>query len=415
MKKINIKLYGVLFLIISVLAVSGLNFTASKAAMGPVGQAKNHIPVCAPGAKGEANCHARVIVDNQGKPQANVTPSGYGPAQFRGAYNLTGTTATNQTIAIVDAYDHPSILSDLNTYSRQFGIPEMKSCPVSAGTPSSPCFQKVDQRGGVSYPPKNSGWALEIALDVETAHAICENCNILLVEADTAYLSDLGAAVNQAVAMGATVISNSYGANEFSGETSYDWYYNHPGVAITASTGDSGYGVSYPAASQYVTAVGGTKLNVIKNSDGTYSYGSETAWSGAGSGCSAYEPQPAFQAVLGLTGCSKRMVADVSADADPNTGAAVYSSVRNQGRKGWFQVGGTSLSAPLVAGVYALAGGVEAGVQGNSIPYSQMNYSTNLHDILSGSNGSCGSYLCGAVSGYDGPTGLGTPNTSGAF
>lgn len=259
MKYLNLKNCGVAFLAVSILAAGVLSSGPNgKAKMGPVGQANNHIPVCAPGAKGEAKCHAQVIVDEHGKPKTPSIPTGYGPAQLRGAYNLSGVTATNQTIAIVDAYDHPNILSDLNKYSTAFGLPTMQSCPVSAGTPDSPCFQKVDQRGGTSYPQTNSGWALEIALDVEIAHAICQNCNILLVEADSAYLTDLGAAVNQAVAMGATQVSNSYGANEFSTETNYDNYYNHPGVAVTVSSGDNGYGVEYPAASQYVTAVGGT-------------------------------------------------------------------------------------------------------------------------------------------------------------
>jgi len=207
--------------------------------------------------------------------------------------------------------------------------------------------------------------------------------------------------------MHADVISNSYGSGEFSGETSYDSHFNHPGIAITFSSGDNGYGVEYPASSKYVTAVGGTTLNLNSNS----TYNSETVWSGTGSGCSAFELKPTWQKD---NLCSKRTVADVSADADPNTGAAVYDSVKFQGQSGWFKVGGTSLSSPLVAAVYALAG-VPSGSSANSLPYSSGN-STNLHDIVSGSNGSCrGTYLCTGVSGYDGPTGLGTPNGLAAF
>jgi subtilase family serine protease len=364
-------------------------------------------PVCpGPAGNGETRCHARVIVDDKGNPNATTGPTGYGPAQFLGAYNLSPLTSTNRTIAIVDAYDHPNALADLNTYSKAFNIPQMASCPVSAGTTTTPCFQKVNQRGGNSYPSPNAGWALEISLDIEAAHAVCQNCNILLVESDSNSYTNLMAAVDRARIMGANVVSNSYGSSEFPSETSYDSYFNHPGIAYTVSSGDNGYGVQYPAASQYVTAVGGTTLKLSGNS-----YLSETAWGGSGSGCSLYETKPSFQTD---SGCLKRTVADVSADADPNTGAAVYDSFRYQGQKGWFKVGGTSLAAPLVAATYAL-GGVPSGVQANSLPYSSGN-SSNLHDIVIGSNGNCSpSYLCKAGAGYDGPTGLGSPSGSTSF
>jgi subtilase family serine protease len=204
--------------------------------------------------------------------------------------------------------------------------------------------------------------------------------------------------------MGAKVVSNSYGSSEFSSETQFDSHFNKNGIAFTFSSGDSGYGTSYPAASQYVTAVGGTTLNMIGNS-----YISETVWSGSGSGCSLYEPKPIWQTD---TGCTKRTIADVSAVADPSTGAAIYSSVSYLGNRGWFQVGGTSLSAPIIAGIYAL-GGVPAGSKANSLPYAQVNL---LRDITSGNNGNCNSsYLCTGVVGYDGPTGLGSPNGASAF
>jgi subtilase family serine protease len=363
-------------------------------------QAQDHRPVCpGPAAAGDARCHARVIVDAGGAPKVTVTPAGYGPAQFLGAYNIPATVSATATIAIVDAYNHPNILSDLNTYAKMYGIPQMQSCPVSGGTNTSPCFQKVDQRGGTTYPRTDAGWALEIALDVETAHAICQNCNILLVEADSSAYTNLMAAVDRARLMGAKVISNSYGSNEFSGQSGYDAHFNYPGIAFTFSSGDNGYGVSYPASSPYVTAVGGTTLNLSGNS-----YVSETAWNGAGSGCSAYETKPSFQTD---SGCSMRTVADVSADADPNTGAAVYDSVKYYGRSGWFKVGGTSLAAPIIAATYAV-GGVGSSVQANALPYA---HTGMLHDVLTGSNGTCGgSYLCTAATGYDGPTGLGSPN-----
>jgi subtilase family serine protease len=241
---------------------------------------------------------------------------------------------------------------------------------------------------------------------VQVAHAICPNCKILLVEAASNSFANLLAAEDYARAH-ADVVSNSWGAGEFNGETAYDSHFAAGPVAtaITFSSGDSGYGVEYPAASPLVTAVGGTTLKTSAAPRGW----NETAWSGAGSGCSAYEGKPTWQTDAG---CPRRTVADVSAVADPSTGVAIYDSTRYCNRgciSGWIQVGGTSLASPLIASVYALAsnGG------GASYPYSQPG---SLYDVTSGSNGSCGgSYLCSAGAGYDGPTGLGTPNGSGGF
>jgi len=365
-----------------------------------------HSPVCRGEVHGSARCHARVRINTKGSPMVTTSPSGYGPNQFLTAYGLTGIAPSDQIIAIVDAYDHPNIQSDLNTYSDTFGIPRLPACVGSITDSSVPCFQKVDQNGGQSYPKVNSGWALEIALGVEIAHAICQNCKILLVEAYSNSYSDLMAAVDRAVLMGATVVSNSYGSSEFSSETAYDSHFNHPGIAFTFSSGDSGYGTTYPAASPYVTAVGGTSLYFSTTSI------TESAWNKAGSGCSTYEPKPSWQKD---NLCPRRTIADVSADANPKTGAAVFDSVPYGGNIGWFVVGGTSLSSPIIAGVYALAGGVGAGIWGNSLPYLQGS-STNLNDIIGGKNGRCGGiYLCKAVPGYDGPTGLGTPNGVGGF
>jgi subtilase family serine protease len=407
MQVTSIKCCGIALSVLAVFFITGLGLTLATNVIGGEPNTKvNNAPVCPGEVHGYTRCHARVVVDSKGNPLVTTSPNGYGPAQFRGAYGLSGTASSSSIpiIAIVDAYDQPYILSDLNTYSSTFGVPGLPAC---SPTSPPPCFKKVDQNGGTSYPQVNSGWALEISLDVEIAHAICQNCSILLVEAYSSSYSDLMAAVDRARLMGATVISNSYGSSEFSSESAYDSHFSYTGIAITFSSGDSGYGTSYPAASPYVTAVGGTTLNI----SGT-SYISESAWSGAGSGCSAYETKPSWQTD---TGCSKRTIADVSADADPNTGAAVYDSVRYQGLKGWFKVGGTSLSSPIIASTYALAGGVSAGTWGNSIPYSLGIYLTNLRDITSGSNGTCGTYLCTAVKYYDGPTGLGTPYGTGAF
>ena len=250
--------------------------------------------------------------------------------------------------------------------------------------------------------------------------ATCPDCHILLVEANSANDADLFAAVDTAARTpGVVAISNSYGEAESSAETGSDVHFNHPGIAVTASSGDSGYGVSYPAASRYVTAVGGTSLNKASNSRGW----TETAWSGAGSGCSAYEAKPSWQHDAG---CARRTVADTSAVADPNTGVAVYDTQNScgtsafcdflieiglvAGADGWVQVGGTSASSPIIASVYALHGGSH-----NAASSVYANPGA-LFDVTSGSNGSCGgSYLCTATGGYDGPTGLGTPNGTGAF
>jgi subtilase family serine protease len=327
-----------------------------------------------------------------------ATVSGLGPAQLVSAYNLPSATAgSGQTIAIVDAMDDPTADADLGTYRSQFGL---SPCTTANG-----CFRKVNQNGAASpLPATDSGWALEISLDLDMASAICPNCHILLVEASSASFANLGTAVNQAASLGANAISNSYGGNDQRDATNSP--YNHPGIAVTASSGDSGFGVEYPASSRFVTAVGGTTLTSASNGRGW----TETAWNGAGSGCSRFNTQIAGQASAN-TGCRRRATADVSAIADPNTGVAVFDSTPFQNQSGWFVVGGTSVSSPIIAGVYALAG--NAASVNNSFPYS---HTSALFDVTSGSNGSCNpSQLCTARAGWDGPTGLGTPNGTGAF
>jgi len=359
-------------------------------------------PVCpGPAAPGFGRCHSHIITDQSGRPNVSTSPTmGYSPLQFQTAYALPSSSAgSGQTIDIVDAYDDPNIESDLGVYSSQYGLPP---CTTANG-----CFKKVNQTGGTDYPHPNQNWAAEISLDVEITHALCPNCKILLVEASTNSDANLLAAEDYAESH-ATVVSNSWGGSESSSETSssYDGHFNVIGKPITFSSGDSGYGVSYPAASQYVTAVGGTTLSL--NSDNTRK--SETVWSGTGSGCSAYEPKPSWQTD---TGCVRRTVADVAADADPNTGAAIYDSMGFQGPPGWFEVGGTSLASPIIASTYALAGNGASTVDG-SYPYKYVG-TKYLYDVTSGSNGSCGTYLCTAQAGYDGPTGNGTPNGTKAF
>jgi subtilase family serine protease len=381
--------------------------TGGSAAVAAPGSAGEYAPVCSHALPpGVAGCHAiqllnpaanwhGVHANGKGPSPATSTPSsGYFPADLQSAYGLiaaSGSVGSGQTVAIVDAYNDPYAETDLAVYRKHFELP---AC--GAG-----CFTKVNQTGGIKYPRGNSGWAQEISLDLDMVSAICPNCKILLVEASSNSLANLGTAENYAAGH-AGAVSNSYGASEFSSETGYDPYYNHPGIAITVSSGDKGYGVEYPAASQYVTAVGGTTLN---KPTPTSSW-SQIAWSGAGSGCSAYESKPSWQKDTGCT--NNRTVADVSADADPNTGVAVYDTYNTSG---WLVFGGTSVASPIVASVYALAGN---SVEYGSFPYG---HASSLFDVTSGANGSCGSYLylCTAGVGYDGPTGLGTPNGTGGF
>jgi subtilase family serine protease len=359
-----------------------------------------HHPACpGPAAAGTARCHAHILDRRSDGTAPNASsPSGYNPTDLQSAYNLPSAQGSGAIVAIVDAYDDPNAESDLAVYRSKFGL--------AACTTVNGCFRKVNQNGLTSYPRGNSGWGQEISLDLDMVSAVCAHCHILLVEANTSSLNDLGAAVNEAARLGATSISNSYGGPESSTDPSFDQtYFNHSGVAITASSGDSGYGVSYPATSQFVTAVGGTSLTRAGGARGW----AETAWSGAGSGCSAYDPKPSWQTD---TGCSRRTVADVSADADPNTGVSVYDTYGKKSQTGWLVFGGTSVSSPIIASVYALAGNAGSVTYG-SYPYS---HKSSLYDVPSGSNGSCGAtYLCTAVPGYDGPTGLGTPNSTGAF
>ncbi|MCW7942233.1 peptidase S8 [Streptomyces hygroscopicus] len=336
------------------------------------------------------------------------SPTGYGPSDLQSAYGLTDAASSNgsgETIAVVDAYDDPNAESDLAQYRSYYGLPD---CTSDNG-----CFTKVGQTGSTtSLPSTDSGWAGEISLDLDMASAVCPNCSILLVEAKSASTANLGTAVNEAVKLGAKFVSNSYGGAESSSDPTYDSkYFNHPGVAITVSAGDNGYGAEYPAASKYVTSVGGTALSTSSNSRGwTESVWNTSSTEGTGSGCSAYDAKPSWQTD---SGCSKRMIADVSAVADPATGVSVYDTYGDG--TGWVTYGGTSASAPIIAGVYALAGTPSSGSYPARFPYSAAGTSA-LNDVTDGSNGTCStSYFCTARSGYDGPTGWGTPEGVGAF
>jgi subtilase family serine protease len=392
----------------ALLGVAGLitaGAVVAQAAPSPAAAGPTSAHVCS---QAVAPHHAACLALKRTDKTANAKkkdglPSGFGPADLDSAYSLPASGGSGQTVAIVDAQDDPNAESDLATYRSTYGLP---ACTTDNG-----CFKKIDENGGTNYPSPDQGWAGEISLDVDMVSAVCPDCHILLVEATSADMNDLGTAVNQAVTQGAKFVSNSYGGSEDGSEAQSDTtYFDHPGVAITASSGDGAYsaGTSYPASSQYVTAVGGTSLTKDSSSRGW----SESVWEtssseGTGSGCSQDVAKPSWQTD---TDCTKRMVADVSAVADPATGVAVYQTY---GGNGWAVYGGTSASSPIIASVYALAGAPGSSDVPASYPYK---HTSNLNDVTSGSNGTCSpSYYCTAGTGYDGPTGLGTPNGLAAF
>jgi hypothetical protein len=327
----------------------------------------------------------------------------YTPAEVTQAYGFSKVMfgsikgdGAGQTIAIVDAYDDPKALSDLKAFDVMFGLPD-------------PVFQKVSQTGSTTaLPAANASWGLEIALDIEWAHAVAPAAKILLVEANSSYLSDLLTAVNYAATQ-ASVVSMSWGSSEFSSETAYDSYFSpqsHPGVTFVAASGDTGGRTIWPAVSPNVLGVGGTSLSISLTS-GTYSFSSETAWSGSGGGYSLYEKEPTWQLAIQNTG--RRASPDVAFDANPYTGFAVYDTY---GYSGWYQIGGTSAGAPQWAGLIAIANqgrkllGLSTLGSVASTLYSLYGsqYSADFHDITSGTAG-----RNRATTGYDLVTGLGSP------
>jgi subtilase family serine protease len=352
-----------------------------------------------------------------GQPQfSSKSPTGLSPSAVQSVYHLSGLSGTSgagagQIIAIVDAYHDPHALSDLNTWSGHYGIATLLTCtsPTQSG-----CFQQADPQG---TPSVNTGWVLEESLDIEWAHAEAPAAKIVLVEAASNSFANLFGAVLYANSIGATEVSMSWGGSEFSGESAYDSYMTHAGTFYTASSGDSGHGAGYPAASPNVIAVGGTTLNGCSGTSCT-GFTTETAWSGSGGGASAVESIPGYQSgytgtvfgasTIGLLTGGYRGIPDVSFDANPSSGVSIYDSTRYQGQSGWFTVGGTSVGAPNWAGILAAgAAAASTALQGHSAIYSG-GYITNLRDITSGSNGSCGTD-CTAGTGYDLVTGLGSP------
>jgi subtilase family serine protease len=345
----------------AVLSAQGANVNANARA------------VCPGPAFASAHCHAWVTTDSRGNPLASTSPIGLSPQTIESVYSFptSSTAGAGKTIAIVDAYDDPTAESDLSVFSSQYGLP---ACTTANG-----CFTKVNQNGGTSYPRKDGGWALEISLDVQWAHAIAPGAKILLVEASSNSFTNLLAAEDYAKSH-AEYVSNSWGGSEFSSETSYDSHFSQSGVSFFVSAGDAGLPAEYPSASRNVISVGGTTLNL----DGSGNLISETGWSGGGGGCSAYETATSAQSSFsgyGQVGCGgKRATPDVSLDADPASGVSVYDSTKYQGQSGWFRVGGTSASSPMWAGRAAVSGAnVNAAyVYGTSITF---------RDITSGNNG----------------------------
>jgi hypothetical protein len=384
-----------------------------------VGSAHASQPTLTPANAGYTHaCPAVIVVGRQScfalkrsgihSVQASLTPQaipagvGYGPSQLQSAYGLTSASTSNgagRTIALVDAFDYPSAASDLATYRSSAGLPAAN-------------FTKVNQNGQTSPLPAaaspSDDWTVEAALDMDMASAICPLCNIVLVEAQDDTSNGLFVAQNTAASK-AGYISNSWGGSESSTETSMDSsdFTHASGIVTTVSAGDSDFGVSYPATSPKVVSVGGTSLSTASNSRGW----TESVWNttpgseGTGSGCSAFEAKPSWQAALSLpAGCSNRIDNDVAADADPATGVAVFDTFNSNG--GWLEVGGTSASSPMVAAMFALGG--NAGATPAQDIYQ---HTSNFFDITSGNDGTCSpTYLCTAGTGYDGPTGIGTPN-----
>ncbi len=318
---------------------------------------------------------------------SSTNPTGLSPATIKSAYDFPTSLSAGagKTIAIVDAYNDPTAESDLGVFSTYYGLP---ACTTANG-----CFTKVNQTGGTKYPRANAGWALEISLDVQWAHAIAPGAKILLVEASSSSFANLMAAEDYAKTH-AEYVSNSWGGSEFSGESDYDSHFAQSGVSFFVSSGDSGLPAQYPSSSPNVISVGGTTLHF---SGGAFS--SETGWSKGGGGCSAYETatsaQSSFSQYTQADCTTMRATPDVSLDADPASGVAVYDSTRYNGQKGWFTVGGTSASSPMWAARSAVAGATvdSAYVYGSSISF---------RDITSGNNGAP------CLVGYDLCTGRGS-------
>ena len=356
-----------------------------------------HITVCA---GGRWSCKAHVRADEQNRIKPFATPSGLGPVDFTSAYKLSAARTSTATIAIVDAFNYPNAASDLAAYRSQFGLPP---CTVANG-----CLKIVNQTGAASPLPRNApagdDWTVEAALDLDMASAACPTCKLVLFEAADDVGNGLFVAQNAAAAMaGVVAISNSWGGPSDGTDVSLDsQFFTHTQAVNTfvasGDSGNTGSSPDYPSTSARVIGVGGTHLVKSSAARGW----TETVWSGAGSSCSKVIAKPAYQSVVPTAACTRRAASDVAAVADPNTGVAVF----NAGVGGWIVVGGTSAASPLVAAIYARYG-ISGASHDASFSYA---HTTEFFDITSGSNGRCTSALCRATAGWDGPTGIGSPN-----
>jgi hypothetical protein len=474
--------------IVSVALVASLGASGSAVAAAPPSSEYDALPVCRAPAPGHASClalalaphtdAARLRVHPRGVVRATtigtaspeacaraypacLTPTDLNDAYFPGEKPEAPTSAP-QTIALVDAYDDPDIASDLGVYDKEFGLP---SCTEANG-----CFKQVNQNGESGRPPvthseaeaeEAEGWALETSTDVEAAHAVCQTCRIVLVEAENSAYPNLIAAERTATgAFAATEVSNSWGGSEAELTENEIAAFDHPGTVITASAGDDGYlnwtqwegeplqfdEPAFPASSPDVVAVGGTRLTL----SGAGAWEGERVWNNgsegaSGGGCSLRFAAQLWQRAVAnwpAVGCeARRAVADVAADADPDSGVAVYDSVpypyeaKKTAVLKWVPIGGTSLASPIVAAMFALAGGAHGVAYPAQTLYSHLG-SSLLHDVTSGGNGDCddeyttcggsmkplspfdcgqGALICNATVGYDGASGVGTPNGIGAF
>ncbi len=406
---------------------------ASVAVFAPLAQSQQFLPLPLPrmeaGESPIAYMRPHYLLRQTSNASLSAPPtSAFAPSDIRHAYgfDLVNNQGAGQTIAIVDAYDDANIEADLGVFSKQYDLP---SCTTANG-----CFLKVFATG--SRPAANSNWSVEIALDVEWAHAIAPQAKIVLVEAKSYALSDLLTGVDVAVSHGASAVSMSWTTAEFSSERNFDNHFVSNGVTFLAASGDAGNGVNYPAASPDVIAVGGTSLTLDANKN----YLSETAWSGSGGGLSAYEHEAVYQENLPIPDDSRgaRGVPDVSFNANPGTGYAIYDSIAVSGATGWFQVGGTSAATPQWAAAMVIANSIRVASRKTNLGSVNLAlYSANtsaavasdraihasaaslvaraagfgtgyFYPVTSGTNGSCGT-VCEALVGYDFVTGLGTP------
>jgi subtilase family serine protease len=324
-----------------------------------------------------------------------------------------GQLGSGQTVAVVVAYDYALAEQDLAVYRQYYGLPPCTSangCFSKVGAGATGWVGQSGSPSSVSANPTGAdalGWAAETDIDMEVVSAVCPSCNIVVAEATSDSLSDLSNAVATAIASGATIVNASYGAPEDSADRWLASPYENGQVKVVAAAGDWGFGVYYPAADPGTIAVGGTSLEVSGNQV------NETVWSGTGSGCSHYFAKAPWQRGL-QSGwqCPARTVADVAAVADPNTGVAMYDSSLFGSYGGWTVVGGTSVSAPIIAGMYALSGDTSRGFGAQTLYASRWAFAP----VTSGSNGWCAiAYLCSAQTGYSGPTGLGVPQGLSGF